>query len=158
MALECRSTNAADAGKNFSEAPTAAAGTRFPPSSEFQTGLSRSNPMIRTVACALAVFVLVGNVSADKKGGNGQNNQMVRGTVKSVEADKAVLIVNQKVKGETVVRELDISDNTVFVFADGEVVGKEGLQQPELKPGVSVNIKCDKDVKVLRVRVMGGKK
>src|SRR5262245_11319254 len=115
--------------------------------------------MIRTIACALAAFLFIGSVSADNKAAKaGQNNQMVRGTVKSVEADKAVLIVNQKLKGETVVRELDISDNTVFVFADGEVVGKEGLQQAELKPGVAVAIKCDKDVKVLRVRVMGGKK
>ena len=111
--------------------------------------------MKRTMASACAVLVLVAGVgvAADKAA----KNQMVKGTIKVVNLDTNVLIVNQKVKKEVVVRELDIRDTTKFVIMNGkdkkEAVGAEGLKLLEGKVGASVTVKCDKDVNVLQVTV-----
>jgi hypothetical protein len=111
--------------------------------------------MLRTIASACAVLALVLFAGS---GSAAQKNQMVKGTIKSVDASKSVLVVNQKVKNETVERQLDIQDTTEFVINDGadkkEAVGKEGLLLLEGKTGASVQVKCDKDVKVLKVTVM----
>lgn len=113
--------------------------------------------MIRRLVAVLLAFVVcvaTGN-AADKQ--QTKQNQMVRGTIKKVEADKNVLIVNQKVKKEFVQRELDISATTEFVIHDGrekkEFVGPEGLALLVGKEGANVALKCDKDVKVLKVTV-----
>lgn len=113
--------------------------------------------MMRRVAVAgafFAVVLLVGGAAAQDKA---QKNQMVRGTIKTVDASKKLLIVNQKVKNEVVDRELSISDDTEFVIMTAkekkEVTGKEGLFLLEGKEGSSVKVKCDKDVKVLQVTV-----
>ncbi len=106
---------------------------------------------------ALVLFVGTGT-AADKP----QKNQMVKGTIKSVDTVKNVLVVDQKVKNEVVQRELDISDTTEFVITSDagkkEVVGKDGLALLEGKEGSSVTVKCDKDVKVLKVTVTIKKK
>jgi len=112
--------------------------------------------MVRSIACALAVALLAGGLSADDKPARAaQNNQMVRGTVKSADPAKSVLVIDQKVKKETVQRELDIRDTTEFeVTIDGakkKVTGKEGLVLLEGKAGGRVTVKCDKDVNVLKV-------
>jgi hypothetical protein len=107
--------------------------------------------MMRTIVCALVAFVFVtGLTRAD---GKPQKNQMVKGTIKSVDADKAVLIVLQKLKNETVIRELDITGKTEITVGDKTVLGPAGLLLPGVKEGASVTVKCDKDVNVLSVKV-----
>jgi hypothetical protein len=86
--------------------------------------------------------------------GAAQKPQMVKGTVKSSDAKNLVLIINQKLKDQVVDRELSIKPDTEFSVtgADGKVtntVGKEGLLL--LEAGADVQVKCDKDVNVLKV-------
>ena len=118
--------------------------------------------MVRIFACVCTVLALVMFVGDGEAGGKAVKNQMVKGTIKSVDTSKDLLVINQKVKNEVVDRELSILDTTEFVLksADGEktVTGKAGLQLLEGKEGSSVNIKCDKDVNVLKVTVMVKKK
>ena len=85
--------------------------------------------MVRTVAfalVALALVILVGNGLAEAQT---QKNQMVKGTIKSVDASKDLLIVNQKVKNEFVDRELSILDTTEFVVINGG--DKKDLGKPK---------------------------
>lgn len=118
--------------------------------------------MLRLLGCGTAllavVFLAAGSSDAgDKAKKKVKNNQMVKGTIKSVDASKDLLVVNQKVKKEFVDRELSILDTTEFVIITGgdkkEVTGKEGLRLLVGKEGSQVNIKCDKDVNVLKVTV-----
>ena len=104
--------------------------------------------MLRTIVGALFAFVLCAGLApaADKA----QKNQMVKGTIKSVDADKGVLIVLQKLKNETVERQLDITGKTEITVGDQTVNGPAGLSL--LKVGASVQVKCDKDVNVLSVK------
>jgi hypothetical protein len=68
--------------------------------------------MMRTIVCALFAFGLLALTgTADAQA---QKNQMVKGTVKSVNVKDGVLIVLQKVKNETVERQLDIKSTTEF--------------------------------------------
>jgi hypothetical protein len=115
--------------------------------------------MIRLVAalgCLLALILVVGD---DAAGGQAQKNQMVKGTIKSVDTSKNVLIVNQKVKNEVVDRELSITPDTEFVVSAGGATktasGNAGLQLVEGRLGAKVQVKCDKDVNVLKVTVKG---
>ena len=106
--------------------------------------------LVSAVAVTLAVVTIA--AAADKAA---KNNQMVKGTIKSVDASKRVLIVNQKLKDETVERQLDIRDDTEFEITIGgetkNVTGKEGLILLDGKEGAEVKVKCDKDVNVLKV-------
>ena len=114
--------------------------------------------MIRVVACALALlglFFVAGGmteVSAQAK-----KAQMVKGTIKEVQLDKDVLIVNQKVKNEFVDRELSILNTTEFVVTKAGVTktgtGSAGLKLLEGAKGATAAVKCDKDVNVLKVTV-----
>jgi hypothetical protein len=108
--------------------------------------------MLRFLVSSTALLVLVGLVLADDKP---VKNQMVKGTIKSVNVKDGVLIVNQKVKNEKVERQLDIKDVTEFVITIGtekkEASGKEGLAMLEGNEGAEVTVKCDKDVNVLKV-------
>lgn len=104
------------------------------------------------------VFLAAGSSDAgDQAKKKVKNNQMVKGTIKSVDASKDLLVVNQKVKKEFVDRELSILDTTEFVIITGsdkkEVTGKEGLRLLTGKEGSQVQVKCDKDVNVLKVTV-----
>ncbi|MBM3982615.1 MAG: hypothetical protein FJ304_20560 [Planctomycetes bacterium] len=109
--------------------------------------------MIRSLAFvgALAVAALLvgaADVSAQPK------TQMVKGTVKSADSKELVLVINQKLKSETVDRQLSITATTEFSVtdADGKVTnttGKAGLAL--LTVGADVQVKCDKDVNVLKV-------
>ena len=60
------------------------------------------------------------------------NNQMVKGSIESINADTSVLVVSQKVKDEVVDRELEILDSTeVEVTTDqgtDSAIGKAGSQ------------------------------
>jgi hypothetical protein len=113
--------------------------------------------MLRAVVCACALAALVGLVgtsdAADKT--QAQKNQMVKGTIKSVNVKDGVLVVNQKVGNETVERQLDIKDVTEFEIMIGNdkksLTGKAGLELLDGKEGSSVQVKCDKDVNVLKV-------
>src|SRR5205809_594952 len=76
----------------------------------------------------VAVCAFVGSALAAKPA----KNQMVKGTIKSVNVKDGVLIVSQKLKaGENVDRQLDIKDVTEFSIQIGnetkELNGKEGL-------------------------------
>ena len=110
--------------------------------------------MLRTIACSLALVVFAGTVRADDKP---VKNQMVKGTIKSVDVKSNVLVVNQKLKNETVERQLDIKNTTEFVITiDGEkkeLAGNDGLALLEDKVGAQIAVKCDKDVNVLKVTV-----
>jgi hypothetical protein len=114
--------------------------------------------MIRAFALTttlLAFVFLVADGSA--AAGKAKKNQMVKGTIKLVDTAKDLLVVSQKVKNENVDRELSILDTTEFVIMTGkdkkEVTGKDGLQLLKGKEGSSVQVKCDKDVNVLKVTV-----
>jgi hypothetical protein len=121
---------------------------------------------LAVVAVVLAFALLAGFAQAAdkdaKKAGKGAKNQMVRGTIKVVDVEKNVLIVNQKVKSAVVDRELDIRNDTEFVVMDGKdeqtASGAEGLKLLKGKEGASVTVKCDKDVNVLKVTVKFKKK
>jgi hypothetical protein len=108
--------------------------------------------MLRTFVALLSFVFLAGLATADDKP---VKNQMVKGTIKSVNLKDSILVVNQKVKTETVERQLDIKDATEFVISIGgektEASGKEGLALLEGKEGAEVTVKCDKDVNVLKV-------
>jgi hypothetical protein len=111
--------------------------------------------MVRTVAALTILLAVLFFVGGDAVGG--QKNQMVKGTIKTVDTSKDVLIVDQKVKNESVERELSITPDTQFEV-DGKVAnGRAGLQLLSGKEGAAVNIKCDKDVNVLKVTVKGKK-
>jgi hypothetical protein len=112
---------------------------------------------ISAFACSLFAFVLL--IHGATEGAQAQKAQMVKGTVKEVQLDKDVLIVNQKVKNEFVDRELSILSTTEFVLKiKGETktgTGSSGfklLDIPDAK-GAAVQVKCDKDVNVLKVTV-----
>lgn len=114
--------------------------------------------MLRALLGALVSLVLlVGGSTADAQAQKAQKNQMVKGTIKTVDANKGLLIVNQKVKKETVDRELDIQDTTEFVIKTGDdsktAIGKAALLLLEGKEGATVAVKCDKDVKPVQVTV-----
>ena len=77
--------------------------------------------MIRTACALFTLAVFVGTaLSADKDVAKAANNKMVKGTVKSFDADSGVLIVNQELtkdgKTQVVDRELTIKDTTRFVI------------------------------------------
>jgi hypothetical protein len=115
--------------------------------------------MLRIVGglCAMAALGLLLSVGTVAKAQNAKKNQMVKGTIKSVDAEKDLLVVSQKVKNESVDRELSITaDTEVTVTAKGETKtasGKNGLQLLEGLEGSSIQVKCDKDVNVLSVKV-----
>lgn len=115
--------------------------------------------MMRTVVAlsASAMLALLLFTGDGEAGGKAQKNQMVKGTIKLVDTTKDLLVVNQKVKNEFVDRELSILDTTEFVVTiKGEkktVIGKAGLQLLEGREKAAVQIKCDKDVNVLKVTV-----
>jgi hypothetical protein len=105
------------------------------------------------VCTVLALSLFAGSIDAGGK----VKNQMVKGTIKEVQLDKDVLIINQKVKNENVDRELSILETTEFVVMQGsdkkEAVGHKGLELIGNAKGASVQVKCDKDVNVLKVTV-----
>ena len=126
--------------------------------------------MFRT-ACALFTLVLfVGAaLAADDNVAKAANNKMVKGTVKSVDADAGVLIVNQELKkdGQTQVvdRELSIKASTHFIIMGGEAKqeadGKDALKLLKRLEGVEgarVAVKCDKDVTPTTVTITLKKK
>jgi hypothetical protein len=108
--------------------------------------------MLRSIVGVVVVVLIASAVPAADKTAK---NQMVKGTIKSVNVKDSVLVVNQKLKSETVERQLDIKDTTEFVITIGnekkELSGKEGLALLEGKEGAQVSVKCDKDVNVLKV-------
>lgn len=113
--------------------------------------------MVRTFGCATALFAFVLFSSSNTVEGQPAKNQMVKGTIKSVDPGKALLVIHQKVKNEVVDRELSILDDTEFVITKGgekkTVIGKDALRLLEGAVGRPVQVKCDKDVNVLQVRV-----
>jgi hypothetical protein len=108
--------------------------------------------MIRTFVSMLALGVAVLFVTADCYAQNqtkAKNNQMVAGTIKSIDIGKGILVINQKVGNEKVDRELSISEDVEFDVAGKLSSGVSGMGL--LKVGANVKVKCDKDVKVLKV-------
>jgi hypothetical protein len=118
--------------------------------------------MTRALAFLMTVIALLLLVGGEAGAGKAQKPQMVKGTIKLVDSSKDLLVVNQKVKNETVDRELSITADTEFVLQHGSETktasGKAGLQLLEGKEGASVQVKCDKDVNVLKVTVKAKKK
>ena len=113
--------------------------------------------MIRALGILTTLLALVFLAGGEAAAGKAQKNQMVKGTIKSVDTSKDLLVVNQKVKNESVERELSITPDTEFVVTIGGQTktanGRAGLQLLEGKTGSSVQVKCDKDVNVLKVTV-----
>ena len=110
--------------------------------------------MIRAL---LACLLSVGLASAQPPAKPAKANQMVKGTVKSVDVKTGVLVVAQDVKSEKVDRQLSITDNVEWTIKTGgetkTVTGKEGLALISGSEGASVQVKCDKDVNVQKVTV-----
>jgi hypothetical protein len=114
--------------------------------------------MVRTAAALLALVAVAGlAIAADDDPGKAVKAQMVKGTIKSADFATGVLVVNQKVGNSVVDRELTITPKVEFSITtkDGteEVFGKDGLRLLEDAKGATVQIKCDKDVNVLKVTV-----
>jgi hypothetical protein len=115
--------------------------------------------MVRLFAVGCTAFAFLFLLSAGSEGALNQKPQMVKGTIKDIQVEKNVLVVNQKVKNEFVTRELSIEKDTEFVVMKGDskktATGRDGLVLlDELKlKDASVQVKCDKDVKVLQVTV-----
>ena len=113
--------------------------------------------MVRMFAIACTLFAFLFLLSAGSEGAANQKPQMVKGTIKEVQLDKSVLIINQKVKNDVVDRELSIESTTEFiVMVKGEKkigTGADGFKLLEGAKGATVAVKCDKDVKVLQVKV-----
>jgi hypothetical protein len=126
--------------------------------------------MLRTLSALLALVVFAGAaLAADDNVAKQANNKMVKGTVKSVDADTGVLIVNQELKkdGQTQVvdRELSIKATTRFIIMGGdgkqEADGKDALKLLKRLEGVEgarVAVKCDKDVTPTTVTITLKKK
>ena len=116
--------------------------------------------MLRLIFSAALALGLVG--FADIDAAFAQKAQMVKGTVKSADPSKNLLVINQIVKEEKVDRELSITATTTFTIKDGdkttEATGKEGLELLKSKVGATVAVKCDKEVNVLSVTVTVAKK
>ncbi len=110
------------------------------------------------LACVIAGLAFLAHTpSADAQA---KKNQMVKGSIKSVDSDTRVLVINQKVKNETVDRELSIDESVEFVVTlkGGEkkkVNGRSGLilLEQQKAAGSMAQVKCDKDVKVISVTV-----
>ncbi len=119
--------------------------------------MKRSLPLLFGCACALFALLILSLGNADAGGKAKKKNQMVKGTIKLVDPSKNLLVVNQRLKTETVDRELSILDTTEFVIMTGkdkkEASGKSGLELLIGKEGSPVQVKCDKDVNVLKVTV-----
>lgn len=113
--------------------------------------------MARLFAVGCTAFAFLFLLSAGSEGALNQKPQMVKGTIKEVQVDKNVLIINQKVKNEFVTRELSIEPTTEFIVLKGgdkkTGTGADGLRLLEGAKGATVAVKCDKDVKVLQVTV-----
>lgn len=110
--------------------------------------------MIRKLVAVAAMFAFACLLNSADAAQN--KNQMVKGTVKSADTSKSLLVINQKVKNETVDRELSITESTEFEVTDaaGKVTksnGKDGLLLLVGQDGAQVQVKCDKDVNVLKV-------
>src|SRR5262249_57840715 len=116
------------------------------------TRMSRSRGMVGALR-ALVLFVGAAS-SADNVV---KNNQMVKGTIKSAAPATLVLVINQRVGNGVVDRELSITEKAEFIIKSStgtdEVNGKAGLQLLQDAAGSTVQVKCDKDVNVLRVTV-----
>lgn len=111
--------------------------------------------MLRTMTCALVALGLYIGLAATEA--HAAKAQMVRGTIKSVSPETNVLIINQKVGNATVDRELSITEDAEFSITSPqgteEVSGKAGLKLLQGAEGATVQVKCDKDVNVLKVTV-----
>jgi hypothetical protein len=126
--------------------------------------------MLRTACALFALVVFAGAaLAADDNVAKQANNKMVKGTVKSVDADTGVLVVNQELKkdGQTQVvdRELSIKATTRFIIMGGdgkqEADGKDALKLLKRLEGVEgarVAVKCDKDVTPTTVTITLKKK
>ncbi|OAI47587.1 hypothetical protein AYO44_01535 [Planctomycetaceae bacterium SCGC AG-212-F19] len=113
--------------------------------------------MFRTVAMVCALLALVLFVGDGSTADVVKNNQMVKGTIKSANPSTLVLVINQKVGNGVVDRELSITEKAEFIIKSStgtdEVTGKAGLELLQEAAGSTVQVKCDKDVNVLRVTV-----
>src|SRR6516164_518404 len=101
---------------------------------------SKEHLMLRTACALFALVVFVGaGLAADDNVAKQANNKMVKGTVKSVDADTGVLVVNQELKkdGQTQVvdRELSIKATTRFIIMGG---GGDGKQEADGKDALKL--------------------
>jgi hypothetical protein len=84
-------------------------------------------------------------------------NQMVKGTIKSVNPEADVLVVNQKVGTGVVDRQLSITKEVEWTITTPngtqELTGKDGLKFLQGSEGAAIQVKCDKDVNVLSIKV-----
>jgi len=114
----------------------------------------RNNLMIRAVTCALLAlgFFIAGTTDVQAA-----KNQMVKGTVKSVSPEADVLVVNQKVGTGVVDRQLSITKDVEWTITTPEgtkeFTGRDGLKFLQGSEGAAIQVKCDKDVNVLSIKV-----
>jgi hypothetical protein len=111
--------------------------------------------MLQKLACglvAVAFFFAIGTADVQAA-----KNQMVKGTIKSVSPETDVLIVNQKVGNGVVDRQLSITKDVEWTITTAKgtevVTGRDGLKFLQGAEGSMIQVKCDKDVNVLSVKV-----
>jgi hypothetical protein len=111
--------------------------------------------MLQKIACGLVAGVFFFAIGATDV--LAAKNQMVRGTIKSVSPDTDVLIVNQKVGNGVVDRQLSITKDVEWTIVTPkgtqELTGRDGLKFLLGSEGATIQVKCDKDVNVLSVKV-----
>jgi hypothetical protein len=111
--------------------------------------------MLQKIACGLvlgAFFFAIGTSDA-----LAAKNQMVKGTVKSVSPETDVLVVNQKVGNGVVDRQLSITKDVEWTIVTPkgtqEFTGRDGLKFLQGAEGSTIQVKCDKDVNVISIKV-----
>jgi hypothetical protein len=99
---------------------------------------------------AAVFFFAIGTAEAAK-------NQMVKGTVKSVSPETDVLVVNQIDGTAKKDRELSIGKDVEWTIVTPKgtetLMGRDGLKFLQGAEGSSIQVKCDKDVTVLTIKV-----
>lgn len=113
--------------------------------------------MFRTLAVTATLGALLLVAGSGAAADKAVKNQMVKGTIKTVDIGKSVLVVAQKVGTEFVDRQLSITADVEFSIDNKALFGKDGLALLAGQEGASVQVKCDKDVNVLKVTVSGKK-
>ena len=115
--------------------------------------------MLRTILCvAVALFVCV-DVAAAKGKNKAKKTGPVVGTVKSADAATGTLTVTVTGKKGTTDHVFTVSDTTTISIESGatptSLKGKDGLKDPAVKEGASVQVTTDASGAVAVVAVGG---
>lgn len=114
--------------------------------------------MIRSLVCAVVALFFVSGLAlaADTKAEKKKKGAGITGKVKSIDAEKGVVVLSVGKKGQEMDKEITIGDDVKFVIQIGEekkeLSGKAGLKSEEFKVGANVSVKMEGD-KVVGVMI-----